>query len=109
MRGTGPGGRIMRRDVEAAGAAPRVAPAAAEAAAERPADPPDWRREPLRGVRRAIAERMVASRRTAAHFTYVEEVDVTELLARVEASALAGTSPLAFIAHAAVRALAGFP
>jgi len=109
VRGSGPGGRIMRRDVEAIQtSAPAPAPAAVPAQ-ERPADPPDWRREPLRGLRRAIAERMVASRRTAAHFTYVEELDLTDLLARIAASPLADVSPLAFLAHASVRALAGFP
>jgi pyruvate/2-oxoglutarate dehydrogenase complex dihydrolipoamide acyltransferase (E2) component len=109
VQGSGPGGRVMRRDVEAFHAAGGHEPAAAHAPVERAPDPPDWRREPLRGLRRAIAERMVASRHTAAHFTYVEEVDVTELLVAIEASALAGTSPLVFIAHACVRALAGFP
>jgi pyruvate/2-oxoglutarate dehydrogenase complex dihydrolipoamide acyltransferase (E2) component len=110
VRGSGPGGRIMRRDVEAFQAAAPQARTGAAAAAEEPRkDPPDWRREPLRGLRRAIAERMTASRRSAAHFTYVEELDLSELLARVAGSALAGTSPLAFIAHACVRALAAFP
>jgi pyruvate/2-oxoglutarate dehydrogenase complex dihydrolipoamide acyltransferase (E2) component len=108
VRGSGPGGRIMRRDVEAFQASAPQTRAAAGAEEPRK-DPADWRREPLRGLRRAIAERMTASRRTAAHFTYVEELDLTELLARIAASALAGTSPLAFIAHACVRALAAFP
>jgi pyruvate/2-oxoglutarate dehydrogenase complex dihydrolipoamide acyltransferase (E2) component len=108
VRGSGPGGRIMRRDVEAFQASAPQTRAAAGAEEPRK-DPADWRREPLRGLRRAIAERMTASRRTAAHFTYVEELDLTELLARIAASGLAGTSPLAFIAHACVRALAAFP
>jgi pyruvate dehydrogenase E2 component (dihydrolipoamide acetyltransferase) len=34
---------------------------------------------PLRGIRRRIAERMAQSKRTAAHFTFVEQVDVTDL------------------------------
>jgi len=37
-------------------------------------------RVPLRGVRRKIAEHLVKSKFTAPHFTYVEEVDVTELV-----------------------------
>ncbi len=37
-------------------------------------------RIPLRGVRRKIAEHLVKSKFTAPHFTYVEEVDVTELV-----------------------------
>ena len=38
-------------------------------------------RVPFRGVRKKIAENMARSKRTAAHFTYVEECDVTELVA----------------------------
>jgi len=109
VQGTGPGGRIMKRDVEAfharrAGEPP--APAAAPAAA---GDEADWERQPLRGLRRAIARRMVRARRTAAHFTYVEEVDLTRLLAEAERAGLGELSPLAFIADGTVRALADFP
>ena len=42
---------------------------------------PAEERVPLRGVRRKIAEFLSHSKRTAAHYTYVEEVDVTELVA----------------------------
>jgi pyruvate dehydrogenase E2 component (dihydrolipoamide acetyltransferase) len=38
-------------------------------------------RIPLRGIRKRIAESMARSVQTAAHFTYVEEVDMTELVA----------------------------
>jgi pyruvate dehydrogenase E2 component (dihydrolipoamide acetyltransferase) len=38
-------------------------------------------RIPLRGIRKKIAESMSRSVQTAAHFTYVEEVDMTELVA----------------------------
>ena len=38
-------------------------------------------RVPFRGVRKKIAENMHRSRQTAAHFTYVEECDMTELVA----------------------------
>ncbi|MBL4850216.1 MAG: 2-oxo acid dehydrogenase subunit E2 [Planctomycetes bacterium] len=37
-------------------------------------------RVPLRGIRRKIAEYLIHSKRTAAHYTYVEEVDVTDLV-----------------------------
>src|SRR6185436_16880867 len=37
-------------------------------------------RIPFRGVRKKIAENMHRSRQTAAHFTYVEECDMTELV-----------------------------
>ncbi len=38
-------------------------------------------RVPLRGIRKKIAESMSRAVHTAAHFTYVEEVDMTELVA----------------------------
>jgi len=38
-------------------------------------------RIPLRGMRKRIAESMTRSVQTAAHFTYVEEIDMTELVA----------------------------
>ena len=53
-----------------------------------PAPPPAPRapgsletRVPIRGLRKKISERMTLSKNTAAHFTYVEELDVTELVA----------------------------
>ncbi|MGH2806797.1 MAG: dihydrolipoamide acetyltransferase family protein [Actinomycetota bacterium] len=71
IRGSGPDGRILRHDVEAhaGGAAPaaQVAPSGGE------------RREPLRGVRRTIAERMAHAHRVVPPVTHVEECDVTEL------------------------------
>jgi len=113
VRGTGPRGRIMRRDVEAhaSGAHSGAATPAAQAPPSQPveADPQDWSRQPLRGLRRVIAERMSSSRRTAAHFTYVDEVDMTSLLEATREGKAQGISPLAFIARACVRALSDFP
>src|SRR5512133_3288926 len=65
VAGTGPGGRVTLQDLEASAGAP----------------PPASRIEviPLRGLRRRIAERTALSKRTAAHFTFVEQVDVTAL------------------------------
>jgi pyruvate dehydrogenase E2 component (dihydrolipoamide acetyltransferase) len=37
-------------------------------------------RIPLRGIRKRIADSMTRSTQTAAHFTYVEEIDMTELV-----------------------------
>jgi pyruvate dehydrogenase E2 component (dihydrolipoamide acetyltransferase) len=37
-------------------------------------------RIPLRGLKKRIAEQMARSKRTAAHFTFVEQADVTELV-----------------------------
>ncbi len=97
VRGSGPGGRIVEADLLAP-AAPSVAPPKApepsrSPAAGAPAVPPpgpaaprpsppdgDVQRIPIRGLRRVIADHMAASVRTAAHFTYVEEIDVSELV-----------------------------
>ncbi len=103
VRGTGPGGRIVEADLggpaaaasapAAAVAAPtgipeppvpapppaRAAPAAAETAASPARDVRE--RIPIRGLRRVIADHMTRSTHTAAHFTYVEEVDVSEMIA----------------------------
>jgi pyruvate dehydrogenase E2 component (dihydrolipoamide acetyltransferase) len=96
--GTGKGGRVTREDLESArrggrngkaAASPgpppapqRPAPFAADLPVSPPVTPPPTEDEvlPLRGIRRRIAERMAQSKRTAAHFTFVEEVDVTELV-----------------------------
>src|SRR4029077_8052236 len=37
-------------------------------------------RIPFRGVRQKIAENLIRSKHTAAHYTYVEEVDFTDLV-----------------------------
>lgn len=72
-------------------------------------------RIPLRGLRRTIAERMAEAKRTAAHFTYVEEVDMTEVVAlREEAKPLAEEQGLKltylpFIVRALVIALKKHP
>lgn len=97
--GTGPHGRVTKEDVRrvaeggvvkaapaavtvevAAKAAP--APAAAKAAAPVTVShaPELEERIPLRGLRKKIAEKMAQSKQTAAHFTVVDEADVTELV-----------------------------
>jgi pyruvate dehydrogenase E2 component (dihydrolipoamide acetyltransferase) len=57
LTGTGPQGRITEDDVRSAAA------------------PPEGRREPLRGVRRLIAEHMTRSHREVPAVTWVEECD----------------------------------
>jgi pyruvate dehydrogenase E2 component (dihydrolipoamide acetyltransferase) len=72
-------------------------------------------RVPFRGVRKKIAENMHRSRQTAAHFTYVEECDMTELVAlRKRARARAEErglklSFLPFIVKAVCAGLKKFP
>lgn len=82
LAGTGPGGRIVRRDVDAAitsrtSVAATVAPVAiADVGALR-----EKARIPLTGMRKVIAERMVASKTTAAHTYAFFEIDIGKLLA----------------------------
>jgi pyruvate/2-oxoglutarate dehydrogenase complex dihydrolipoamide acyltransferase (E2) component len=62
VEGTGPQGRITEEDVRRAGAGPD-----------------EGRREPLRGVRRLIAEHMARAHREVPPVTWVEECDFTDL------------------------------
>ena len=82
VTGTGKEGRVTREDVEKAaqGGLPAAAPTTT-ARPSRAVDGPREERIPLRGLRKIIAENMVKSKFTAPHFTYVEEIDVTELVA----------------------------
>jgi 2-oxoisovalerate dehydrogenase E2 component (dihydrolipoyl transacylase) len=72
---SGPGGRIMQADLEAyvarRGGTRRTRPAEAERG--------DEQAVPVIGLRRRIAVQMQESKRRIPHFSYVEEVDVTEL------------------------------
>jgi len=75
----------------------------------------DEERIPLRGMRKRIAETMTRSVHTAAHFTYVEEIDMTELvLVRERAKARAAErgvklNYLPFIVKAVVSGLKKWP
>ncbi len=106
VQGTGPRGRVTADDVRKHAEAPPVVEVApepvepepevvepepeAEELAPEAAIPPSRaestpedlvEKVPIHGIRRTISERMHQSKTTAAHFTYVEEVDVTELVA----------------------------
>jgi len=88
---SGSAGRVTREDVERSvnGAAAPAASAAAEAPAAKappaPAAPPTKQatdeRVPIRGLRKRIFESMARSKHTAAHFHYVDEVDVGPITA----------------------------
>jgi pyruvate dehydrogenase E2 component (dihydrolipoamide acetyltransferase) len=75
----------------------------------------DEERIPFRGMRKRIAESMTRSKHTAAHFTYVEEIDMTELVAvRERAKARAADrgvklNYLPFIVKAVVSGLKKWP
>jgi 2-oxoisovalerate dehydrogenase E2 component (dihydrolipoyl transacylase) len=95
--GSGTGGRVTRKDIEGyieAGGAEREAetekPARREVAAPEPAPEPEPERVPvyegdsvqdLTGIRRAIANRMAASKREAPHAWSMVEVDMSGLVA----------------------------
>ena len=79
VSGSGPGGRITADDVKAAaGSSAPASPTAASAAANSANS--DETRQPLRGLRRRIAEHMRRSLSTAAQFTFVAECDFTALV-----------------------------
>lgn len=112
VQGSGPAGIIRHEDLDAyieesqqAGAAPVAA------YAERH----DEQQIPVIGLRRKIAQRMQDATRRAAHFSYVEEVDVTELEElRVHLNEKWGASRgkltvLPFLVRAMVVALRDFP
>jgi len=101
VRGTGPGGRITKEDVERAAAAPAAPPAHTQAA---PA------RIPMRGARKTIAERMHQSLRDSAQITITTEADVTaatELRERLKKEFDVTFTDL--LVHAAARALLRHP
>lgn len=92
LNGSGAGGRITKKDLlaylERKKAAPRLvvptAPAAAVPAAM-PAPPlvyaeGDVEIVPMGGIRKAIAEHMVRSKRTSPHVTSFTEIDMTEIV-----------------------------
>ena len=79
--GTGPGGRVTRQDLDRHGSsAPMGLPKAPPAL---PQVYPTGHVEKVKiiGLRRKIAQQMSAAKLTAPHFTYVEEIDATELVA----------------------------
>jgi 2-oxoisovalerate dehydrogenase E2 component (dihydrolipoyl transacylase) len=75
--GSGPAGRITHDDLDAfVAAGGRVAPAGAVTALQPRLDEQVL---PVIGLRRRIAQRMQEAKRRIPHFSYVEEIDVTEL------------------------------
>ena len=100
IHGTGPGGLIMRRDVEGA-----LQPGRSHE--------PDVQRIPLQGVRKAMADKLSRSRREIPEATVWVDVDATDLLAaRAAINARRPEEPvslLALIARFVVAGLARYP
>jgi 2-oxoisovalerate dehydrogenase E2 component (dihydrolipoyl transacylase) len=78
VAGSGPAGRITHADLDAH-LSGHGRGHAAGSADNRYAELEGEQAVPLIGLRRKIAEKMQLSKRQIPHFTYVEEVDVTEL------------------------------
>ncbi|AZE73754.1 Dihydrolipoamide acyltransferase component of branched-chain alpha-keto acid dehydrogenase complex [Pseudomonas synxantha] len=112
VQGTGPAGRILHEDLEAY---LQQGPAAGASAANPYAERNDEHQIPVIGMRRKIAQRMQDATRRAAHFSYVEEIDVTALdELRVHLNEKHGATRgkltlLPFIVRAMVVALREFP
>ncbi len=143
VHGSGKGGRVTKEDVAALQAGPglprrengHAAPFQAPAGGNgeiagapgfpprggpgpresRPAPSDREERIPLRGLRKRIAENMARAKRTAAHFTFVEQADVSELVRFKHRMADAARADgvrityLAFIVKAVVAALKRYP
>jgi pyruvate dehydrogenase E2 component (dihydrolipoamide acetyltransferase) len=131
VKGTGNSGRITKEDVQMAYEGHQAAttrsshPAPTAERSNVPAVPSATKvstvsrgaieRIPLRGIRKKISEAMSHSKHTAAHFTYVEEVDMTEVVKLRKASLDEAAKLnikltfLPFIMKALVPALKEFP
>lgn len=87
VEGTGPGGAVTEKDVRASGGKEEAAPGrkagkkAEKKVEEGPAEDRlgPVERVPIKGVRKAIAKNLLASQRTAAFVTGMDDADVTEL------------------------------
>ena len=108
--GSGPGGRILRKDFDLYLKAQATGVAITTAAAPRTG----VKEIKIIGLRRIIAERMSAAKREIPHFAYVEEMDITELEAlrkhlNADRDPANRLTLLPFLGLALIRALRKFP
>jgi pyruvate dehydrogenase E2 component (dihydrolipoamide acetyltransferase) len=128
VRGSGPKGRVLRDDLQAfaqraGGASGGQGALGSKSTSLVPTAGSAWGNVPLRsdervpfkGLRKKISEKMRLSKDRAAHFTYVEEADATELVRlRNQAKELAAQQGvkltyLPFVMKAMVAALKKYP
>jgi pyruvate dehydrogenase E2 component (dihydrolipoamide acetyltransferase) len=113
VAGSGPGGRIIKRDIEAwsGGGAAAAEPAAAREAPAAPAGPAPGEELPLSNMRRTIARRLAESKFSAPHFYVTVEIpmDAAALLREQLKLAEAKVSYNDMIVKACGLALARFP
>jgi pyruvate dehydrogenase E2 component (dihydrolipoamide acetyltransferase) len=108
VKGSGPGGRLIKEDVERA--AGKAAPSGAAADTYGPVE-----KVPLRGLRRTVAKRMAEASKHVAEVTIWEDADITELeqiraeeRKRAEAKGVKLTY-LPFLIKASIAALRSHP
>jgi 2-oxoisovalerate dehydrogenase E2 component (dihydrolipoyl transacylase) len=108
--GSGPGGRIVRKDFD------RYLKARATGATIAAPAVPSTRVKEIKiiGVRRIIAERMQSAKLEIPHFAYVEEIDITELESlrkhlNTKRDGSERLTVLPFLGLALIRALRDFP
>ena len=113
VTGTGPGGRIVRRDLDAFVPSAAPAPTASEpAAAPAAIDEGAGEVVPLTGMRKAIARRLTESKSTVPHFYLTANIRVDELFAlrkTVNETATRKISVNDFVVKAAAQALSDVP
>ena len=115
VQGTGPGGRIVAADVPATASAQARSAAPAAPRIEVPFSDSDTK-TPLSGMRRTIAERLLASKTQIPHFYLTIEIDAAplaklrkDLNAAAEAAGTAKVTVNDFILLAAARAAKQHP
>ena len=120
IQGSGPGGRVVAKDIPEKSATPAAAAPAAAAPAAAPkiqaAAGEGDKRVPLTGMRRVIAERLLASKTQLPHFYLSIEVDASSLMrlrkelnTANEAAGLPKLTVNDFILLAVARAAASHP
>ncbi|AIO70836.1 dihydrolipoamide acetyltransferase family protein [Burkholderia oklahomensis] len=115
VHGTGEAGRILHEDLDAYLQGRGVAVPGARGGHAAYVERHDEEAVPVIGLRRKIAQRMQDAKRRIPHFSYVEEIDVTELealraeLNRKYGEARGRLTMLPFLARAMVIALRDFP
>jgi pyruvate dehydrogenase E2 component (dihydrolipoamide acetyltransferase) len=122
LKGTGPGGRIVRRDIDGSGAAVRTAtpPKVADVTATQTTVPTvvavingaAYTDIPLTGMRRAIARRLTESKTTVPHFYLTAHPNVSRLLRlrqEINSSAPRKISVNDFVIKAVAAALVEVP
>jgi 2-oxoisovalerate dehydrogenase E2 component (dihydrolipoyl transacylase) len=115
VMGTGTAGRITHEDIERYAAQGTIGGTGAGGGDPRYAQRADEEQIPVIGLRRKIAQKMQDAKRRIPHFTYVEEIDVTELealrgkLNQKHGATRGKLTLLPFIMRAVVLAVREFP